>query len=69
MRRIPEKFTKCAKILFFVIISICVFFQLRWLLDHVPKVKSAYDEARLCFGTVDAWLLWSLTSGHPKKGR
>ncbi len=35
----------------------------------MEEVKSAYEERRLCFGTVDSWLLWCLTSGHQSKGR
>jgi len=44
--------------------------KLRWLLDNVPEVADAYSEGRLCFGTVDTWLLWNLSpNGHPEKGR
>lgn len=44
--------------------------QLRWLLDNVDEVSAAYKEGRLCFGTVDSWLMWNLCpNGHPKKGR
>lgn len=38
--------------------------KLVWLLQHVPKVKEAYDAGRLCFGTVDTWLLYHLNGGH-----
>ena len=34
--------------------------KLVWLLQHVPKVKEAYDAGRLAFGTVDTWLLYNL---------
>ena len=34
--------------------------KLVWLLQHVPKVKEAYDAGRLAFGTVDSWLLYNL---------
>ena len=34
--------------------------KLVWLLQHVPKVKEAYNAGRLAFGTVDAWLLYNL---------
>ncbi|KAK5114432.1 hypothetical protein LTR85_010255 [Meristemomyces frigidus] len=34
--------------------------KLMWLLQHVDKVKEAYDAGRLAFGTVDAWLLYNL---------
>ena len=32
--------------------------KLRWLLDNVPAVKTAVEEGRALFGTVDTWLLW-----------
>lgn len=41
--------------------------KLRWLLDNVPKVKTALSQDRLMFGTVDSWLIWNLTGG-PKGG-
>lgn len=34
--------------------------KLVWLLEHVPKVKEAYDAGKLAFGTVDTWLLYNL---------
>lgn len=37
--------------------------KLRWILDHVPEVKSVYDEGNLAFGTVDSWILWNLLGG------
>ncbi|KAF7172773.1 hypothetical protein CNMCM5623_004924 [Aspergillus felis] len=42
--------------------------SLVWLLRHSPKVKQAYDEGRLAFGTVDSWLLYNLNGG-PEAGR
>ncbi len=38
--------------------------KMRWLLDHVPAVKSAAEGGKLCFGTVDSWLVWQLTKGR-----
>lgn len=38
--------------------------KLRWLLDNEPKVKQAYEEGDLMFGTVDTWLIYHLTSNH-----
>lgn len=35
-----------------------------WAARHIqetPAVAKAFDEQRLCFGTVDTWLLWHLT--------
>lgn len=37
--------------------------KLKWLLDNVPAVKEAHDRDDMFFGTVDTWLLWSLTGG------
>ncbi|XP_065756962.1 glycerol kinase isoform X5 [Phocoena phocoena] len=37
--------------------------KLRWLLDNVRKVQKAVEEDRALFGTVDSWLIWSLTGG------
>ncbi|KAI8357311.1 hypothetical protein EDC96DRAFT_465321 [Choanephora cucurbitarum] len=42
--------------------------KLRWLLDHVPEVKEAYEGNRLQFGTVDTWLIYNLTGGVEKGG-
>lgn len=39
-------------------------FKLKWLLNNVSEVKSALDEDRLMFGTVDSWILWNLTGQH-----
>uniref|UniRef100_A0A9J7XN23 Probable glycerol kinase n=2 Tax=Cyprinus carpio TaxID=7962 RepID=A0A9J7XN23_CYPCA len=40
--------------------------KLRWLMDNVEKVHEAVLSHRAMFGTVDSWLIWSLTGG--KKG-
>ncbi|MBZ3886352.1 Glycerol kinase [Sciurus carolinensis] len=37
--------------------------KLRWLLDNVRKVQKAVEENRALFGTIDSWLIWSLTGG------
>jgi glycerol kinase len=37
--------------------------KLLWLLKHVEKVKKAYEEGRLAFGTVDTWLVYKLNGG------
>nr|XP_002764338.2 glycerol kinase-like [Callithrix jacchus] len=37
--------------------------KLRWLLDNVRKVRKAVEEKRALFGTIDSWLIWSLTGG------
>lgn len=34
--------------------------KLLWLLENVPKVKEAYEQGNLAFGTVDTWLVYKL---------
>lgn len=34
-----------------------------WMLKNVPKVKEAYDNGTLAFGTVDSWLVYKLNGG------
>ena len=38
--------------------------KMHWALGHLPEVRKAADAGRLCFGTVDSWLLWKLTGGQ-----
>ena len=40
--------------------------KLIWLLRNCDKVKQAYDNGRLAFGTVDTWLLYKLNGGPEK---
>ncbi|THX35735.1 glycerol kinase [Aureobasidium pullulans] len=40
--------------------------KLVWMLRHIPEVQHAYDEGRLCFGTVDTWLIYNLNGGKEK---
>jgi glycerol kinase len=35
----------------------------RWLLDQIPDGQARAAAGELCFGTVDAWMLWNLTGG------
>jgi glycerol kinase len=35
----------------------------RWLLDAQPALQPRAEAGELCFGTIDAWLLWELTGG------
>jgi glycerol kinase len=35
----------------------------RWLLDQIPGGKARAEAGELCFGTVDAWILWNLSGG------
>src|SRR5215831_5718250 len=37
--------------------------KVAWLLDHVDGARTAAEQGRLCFGTVDTFLLWRLTGG------
>ena len=37
--------------------------KLAWLLDHVPGARMRAKQGELCFGTVDAWLIYKLTAG------
>lgn len=32
--------------------------KMRWLLDNNENVKTAVQENRACFGTVDSWLIY-----------
>jgi len=38
-------------------------YKLLWALENVASVREAAAEGRLAFGTVDSWLLYSLTDG------
>ncbi|HSV86593.1 MAG TPA: glycerol kinase GlpK [Levilinea sp.] len=35
----------------------------RWLLDQIPDGRSRGAAGELCFGTVDAWMLWNISGG------
>ncbi len=37
--------------------------KIDWILSNVPKAKELHGLGRLCFGTVDTWILWNLTMG------
>jgi glycerol kinase len=37
--------------------------KLRWLLGHVRRAGERAVRGELCFGTIDAWLVWKLTGG------
>lgn len=38
--------------------------KLSWLLDRVPGLRRRAERGEVCFGTVDAWLLFRLTGGR-----
>ncbi len=35
--------------------------KVKWVLDNVPGVRARAERGELCFGTIDAWLLYKLT--------
>jgi glycerol kinase len=37
--------------------------KLAWLLENVPAVAEAAKSDRLCFGTMDSWVLYNVTGG------
>lgn len=37
--------------------------KIKWLIDNVEEVRTAINENRCLFGTVDSWLIWNLTGG------
>lgn len=37
--------------------------KVRWLLDHVPRLRQRANAGRIAFGTIDSWLIWKLTGG------
>ena len=37
--------------------------KIKWLLDNVPGARADARAGRLAFGTVDSWLVWTLTNG------
>lgn len=38
--------------------------KLKWILDNVKCVRELAEKGEICFGTVDSWLIWKLTSGQ-----
>ncbi|MEI7471255.1 MAG: glycerol kinase GlpK [Chitinophagaceae bacterium] len=38
--------------------------KLKWILDNVEGAREKASNGRLCFGTIDTWLLWNLTKGQ-----
>ena len=37
--------------------------KIGWILDNVPGARQKAKDGKLCFGTVDTWLIWNLTKG------
>ena len=38
--------------------------KMRWILQNVPQAQKLANQGKLCFGTVDSWLIWKLTGGR-----
>jgi glycerol kinase len=38
--------------------------KLKWILDHIEGAREMASKGELCFGTIDTWLVWKLTSGE-----
>ena len=37
--------------------------KIKWILDNVEGARELAEEGKLAFGTIDTWLVWSLTGG------
>jgi glycerol kinase len=37
--------------------------KVKWILDHIDGARKRAEAGELCFGTVDAWLIYNLTKG------
>lgn len=37
--------------------------KIKWILDNVPGVSAKAAAGKICFGTVDSWLLWKMLGG------
>jgi len=35
--------------------------KIAWILDNVPGARDRAKAGKLCFGTIDSWLIWNLT--------
>ncbi|SDX06664.1 glycerol kinase [Lutibacter oricola] len=38
--------------------------KLKWILDNVEGAREKAEAGKLCFGTIDTWLVWKLTRGN-----
>lgn len=38
--------------------------KVKWYLDEVPGLRLRARTGKICFGTVDSWLIWKLTGGR-----
>ncbi|HSI74866.1 MAG TPA: glycerol kinase GlpK [Lunatimonas sp.] len=37
--------------------------KIKWILDNVEGAREKAEKGEVCFGTVDSWLIWKLSSG------
>ncbi len=37
--------------------------KIKWILDNVEGARQKADAGKLCFGTVDTWLMWKMSGG------
>ncbi|MCO5232624.1 MAG: glycerol kinase GlpK [Chitinophagales bacterium] len=37
--------------------------KVNWILNHIEGAREKAQQGRLCFGTIDSWLIWNLTKG------
>eukprot|EP00116_Pleurobrachia_bachei_P008842 sb/3469104/ len=37
--------------------------RLKWAMDNIPQARQLANENKLCFGTIETWLVWKLTGG------
>lgn len=38
--------------------------KVKWILDNVEGAREKAEAGKLCFGTIDTWLIWKLTKGE-----
>jgi len=38
--------------------------KVAWMLENVPGAREQAEQGKLCFGTVDSWLIWNFTRGN-----
>lgn len=38
--------------------------KIKWLLDNIKGLRQRAENGKICFGTVDTWLIWKLTGGR-----
>ncbi len=37
--------------------------KIKWILDNIDGARTRAEKGKLCFGTVDSWLIWKFTQG------